>query len=83
MHYSAYAFSWNGEKTIDPKVRQISVYVLLSTCGIQGSNYGSSLKPIDYMKTQNRKERQAVRQQPLCPKAWVHSPVSLSGVYGG
>jgi len=83
MHYGAYAFSSNGQTTIDPKVRQLSVYFLLSTCGIPGRICGSTLQPTDYIKTQNRKEGQVVRQQPLSPKAWVHSRVSLSGVYGG
>jgi hypothetical protein len=83
MHYGAYGFSVNGLPTIVPKVRQIYVYFLLSTCGIPGRICGFLLTPADYIKTQNRKERQVVRQQPLSPKAYVHSQVSLSGVYGG
>ena len=29
MHYSPYAFSKNGERTIEPKVRQLSIYCQL------------------------------------------------------
>ena len=33
MHYSAYAFSINGLKTIEPKVSQLMYLFLVSTCG--------------------------------------------------
>ena len=83
MHYGAYAFSKNGLKTIDTKVRQLSLYLSLPTCRFSGSICGSLLQPQDYIKTQNNKQRQVVRQQPVSAKFWVHSQVSLSGVYGG
>jgi hypothetical protein len=41
------------------------------------------IKAIRVNKTKNNEIRQAVRQQPVSVKAWVHSLVSLSGVYGG
>jgi len=43
MHYGPYAFSWNGQRTIDPKVRRLCIYYLLSTCGISSNVCGSLL----------------------------------------
>jgi len=45
MHYGPYAFSWNGLETIEPKVRRLSIYYLLSTCGISCRVCGSLLEP--------------------------------------
>ena len=33
MHYGPYAFSENGQKTIEPKVSQLLYLFLVSTCG--------------------------------------------------
>ena len=44
MHYSATAFSKNGLNTIEPKVRQPSIYFSLPTCQFSGSICGSSFK---------------------------------------
>jgi len=45
MHYGPYAFSKNGEKTIEPKVSQLLYLFLLSICLFSGRICGSSMKP--------------------------------------
>jgi len=47
MHYGAYAFSWNGEKTIEPKVSKPLNLLCISICGFTGRICGSSLKHRD------------------------------------
>ena len=47
MHYGPYALSWNGLKTMEPKVSKPLNLFCISTCGFTGRICGSSLKQRD------------------------------------
>jgi len=81
MHYSAYAFSWNGQKTIDPKLSQL-LYLFLFQVVSSQTELWFFLKAIRVIKTQNNKQIHSVRQQAVSAEACVHSQASLSPVYG-
>jgi hypothetical protein len=73
MHYGEYAFSKDGLKTIEPKVSKLPVFIFGRNLSGFRQNLWFFIKPIRIIKTQNNKERQVVRHQPLSPKAWVHT----------
>jgi len=73
MHYSAYAFSRNGLKTIEPKVSKMPVFIFGRKMSDHRQDLWFFIKDIRIIKTQNNKDRQVVKHQPLCPKAWVHT----------
>ena len=81
MHYSAYAFSRNGGKTIEPKVSQL-LYLFGVNLWVLRQHSSFFLKAIRLIKIQNNKQRQEVKQQPLSADTWVNSQVSLSSNYG-
>ena len=82
MHYSPYAFSWNGSRTIQPRVSQLSIYFSYQLSVLR-QHLWFFVNAITLIKTQNNKKKRVVRQQPVSAEAWVHSLVSLCGVYGG
>jgi hypothetical protein len=55
MHYGPFAFSRNGQRTIEPKVSQMLYLFLVSICGICGRICGFTTKGIRFKKTQNNK----------------------------
>jgi len=82
MHYSAYAFSSNGQRTIQPRVSKLSIYFGINLSVLR-QDLWFFIKTIRITRTQNNEIRQVVRHQPVSAKARVRSLVSLSGVYGG
>jgi hypothetical protein len=69
MHYGEYAFSKNGNKTIEPKVSKMPVFIFGRNLSILRQNLRFFIKATTTIKTQNNKEIQVVRQKPLSPKA--------------
>jgi len=82
MHYSAYALSWNGLKTIEPNVSQLLYFIFGFNLWVVRQHLWFFLKAITLIKIQNNKDRQAVRQKPLSAEIWVNFQVSLPLVYG-
>jgi len=81
MHYGPYAFSRNGQRTIQPRVSQLLYLFLVLTCRFL-ARFMVSFREIRLIITENNKERQVVRQQYVGEEVWVHSQASLSGDYG-
>jgi hypothetical protein len=82
MHYGPYAFTRNGRRTIDPRVSQLLLFIFGTNLWLLRQDFWFFINTKRLNNTQNNKERQAVRHQPVSQTVWVHSLFSLSVVYG-